>query len=132
MEYNAPSVPSSDISVLRRRIRSIHDEMLPLLNSMMDCGPLIVGSIYETYRTCSYPNCRCHKGQKHGPFPSISYSISGKHKSRPIRKDDLPGVTTKTAAYKKFQNALVQWRTLCRECEGLLERIRELSVQQYQ
>lgn len=132
MKNNVPSALSSDLSMLRQRIRGIHDEMLPLLNSMMDCGPLIVGSIYETYRTCSYPNCRCHKGQKHGPFPSISYSINGKHKSRPIRKDDLPSVTTKTAAYKKFQNALAQWRTLCHECERLLERIRELSVQQYQ
>jgi len=123
---------SSDISVLRRRIRGLHDEQLALLNTMMDCGPMIAGSIYQSYRTCSYPNCRCHKGQKHGPFPAISYSVHGKHKSRPIRRDDLDSVQTKAAAYKRFQNAITAWRALCRECETLLERIRELTVQHYQ
>jgi hypothetical protein len=122
----------ADLSLLRQRIRGIHDESLTLLNTMMDCGPMILGSIYETYRTCSYPNCRCHKGQKHGPFPSISFSIDGKHKSRPIRRNDLVAVQTKAAAYKRFQTAFSRWRALCQECEKLLERIRELSVQQYQ
>jgi hypothetical protein len=132
MRSNSSSTLSPDISVLRRRIRGIHDEELRLLNDMMDCGPMIVGSVYESYRTCSYANCRCHKGQKHGPFPSISYSINGKHKSRPIRRDDVAAVQMKASAYKRFQNAIARWRVLCRECETLLERIRELSVEHYQ
>jgi hypothetical protein len=128
---SSPQLPS-DISLLRQRIRTIHEQQLQLLNTMMDCGPMIVGSVYETFRTCSYPNCRCHKGQKHGPFPSISYSINGKHKSRPIRRDDLTDVQTKASAYKKFQTTILRWRALCVECEKLLERIRELSVRHYQ
>lgn len=132
MNDNLSSPSPSDPSLLRQRIRAIHDESLALLNTMMDCGPMIIGSIYETYRTCSYPNCRCHKGQKHGPFPSISFSVDGKHKSRPIRRNDLAAVQTKAAAYKRFQTAFSRWRVLCQECETLLERIREISVQQYQ
>lgn len=92
---------------------------------------MIMGSIYESYRTCSYSNCRCHKGQKHGPFPTISYSINGRLKSRPIRRNDVADVQAKASAYKRFQTALTHWRTLCRESETILERIRELSVQQY-
>ena len=121
----------SDISKLRLRLRSLHDEQLELLHSMMDCGPMIMGSVYQTYRTCSYPNCRCHKGQKHGPFPAISFSFNGKHKSRPIRRDDVAVVQQKALAYKRFQHALTQWRALHRESETILERIRELSVEQY-
>lgn len=132
MRNNSTTELSADISVLRRRIRGIHDEQLGLLNDMMDCGSMIVGSIYESYRTCSYPNCRCHKGQKHGPFPAISYSVNGKHKSRPIRRDDVAAVQMKALAYKRFQNAIARWRALCEECERLLERIRELSVEHYQ
>lgn len=132
MKNAASPLLSSDISVLRLRLRAVHDEQLELLQTMMSCGPMIVGSVYVTYRTCSYSNCRCHKGQKHGPFPAISFSVNGKHKSRPIRRDDVAIVRKKAQAYKHFQNALTRWRTLHRESETVLERIRELSVEQYQ
>jgi hypothetical protein len=122
---------SNDISVLRSRLRKVHDSQLELLHVMMDCGPMIMGSVYQTYRTCSYPNCRCHSGQKHGPFPSISFSIDGKHKSRPIRRDDVTEVERKASAYKRFQNALMRWRANNRESETILERIRELSAGHY-
>ena len=120
-----------DISPLRERLRKIHDEQQELLNRMMDVGPLLKGSIYQTYRTCSYPNCRCHRDQKHGPFPAISFSINGKHHSRPIRRDDLAEVQRKADAYKRFQKALTQWRANNRESETVLENIRELSVEHY-
>jgi len=121
-----------DLSSLRSRLRKIHDEQLELLNSMMDAGSLIKGSIYQTYRTCSYPNCRCHRGRKHGPFPAISFSINGKHHSRPIRRDDFADVQRKAGAYKRFQKALTQWRAYNRESETILEKIREISVEHYQ
>jgi hypothetical protein len=120
-----------DISSLRSRLRKIHDEQLELLNRMMDIGPLLKGSVYQTYRTCSYPNCRCHQDQKHGPFPAISFSINGKHHSRPIRRDDFAEVQRKADAYKRFQKALTQWRAYNRESETILEKIRELSVEHY-
>ncbi len=118
--------------MLRRRIRAIHEEQLALLNIMMDCGPMIAGSIYQSYRTCYYPNCRCRRGQRHGPYATISYAIDGKHYSRPIRRDELPDVRAKASAYKRFQKAITAWRALCRECEILLEEIRKLSIQHYQ
>ncbi len=90
MKRNVYIHHSSDVSMLRRRIRAIHEEQLALLNIMMDCGPMIAGSIYQSYRTCSYPNCRCRQGQRHGPYATISYAIGGKHYSRPIRRDELP------------------------------------------
>jgi hypothetical protein len=126
-----PSLPS-DISQLRLLLRKHHDEQLELLHSMMDCGPMIIGSVYETYRTCSYPACRCHKGQKHGPVTTISFSINGKHRSRPVRRDDITTVTKKAGAYKRFQDALTRWRALHKESESILERIRELSAEPYQ
>jgi hypothetical protein len=93
---------------------------------------MIAGSVYQTYRTCSYPNCRCHKGEKHGPFPTLSYTVAGKRKSRPIRRDDVADVSQKAASYRLFQKTLTRWRTLIGDNEAILERIRELRVEQYQ
>lgn len=92
---------------------------------------MIAGSLYQTYRTCSYPNCRCRKGHKHGPFPALSFTIDGKRRSRPVRRDDVDLVTKKAAAYKRFQKALTRWRALHRESEAIAERIRELLIEPY-
>lgn len=131
MKPLTPPALTSDLSQLRLQLRQLHEEQLELLQTMMDCGPMIAGSVYETYRTCSYANCRCHKGQKHGPFPAISFTVEGKRKSRPIRQDDFPGVQKKAAAYKRFQKTLTRWRASHRQSEAILERIRELTVEQY-
>lgn len=132
MESNHTDSPlGSDISQLRRRLRELHDQQLQLLHTMMECGPMIAGSLYQTYRTCSYPNCRCHKGEKHGPFPALSFTVDGRRKSRPIRRDDVDLVAKKAAAYKHFQKSLTRWRALHRESETILERLRELSVEPY-
>jgi hypothetical protein len=132
MDNKTQSEPISDISSMRGRLRVLHQEQLEILHIMMDCGPMIVGSLYQTYRSCSYPNCRCHKGEKHGPFPAISYSVNGKHKSRPIRQDDVLAVQKKTQEYHRFQKALTRWRAVFRESEVLLEKIREICVEYYQ
>jgi|WetSurMetagenome_2_1015567.scaffolds.fasta_scaffold517991_2 hypothetical protein len=132
MKTNAdPSALSSDISRLRRDLLQIHEQQLDLLRTMMGCGSMIAASVYQTYRTCSYPNCRCHKGQKHGPFLAISFSVDGKRRSRPVRHDDVVLVQKKAAAYRLFQKTLTRWRALHRHSEAILERIRELSVEQY-
>jgi hypothetical protein len=122
----------SDLSILRAQLRRIHKQQLELLNIMMDTGPIIMGSVYQAYRTCSYPNCRCHHGQKHGPFPSISFSFQGKNKSRPIRRADVQEVQQKAAAYKRFQTAFAQWRSQNIQEERILEKIRLLSAEPYQ
>jgi len=124
------SLPS-DLSILRRRLRELHEEQLQLLHVMMDCGPMIVGSLYQSFRTCSHPNCRCHQGQKHGPFPTISFSVEGRHRSRPIRADDVESVTRKAGSYRRFKTALTRWRALHRQAEAILERIRQLNTEEY-
>jgi len=126
-----PSTLSCDISRLRLELLQIHEQQLDLLRTMLGCGAMIAASIYQTYRTCSYPNCRCHKGKKHGPFLAISFSVGGKRRSRPVRHDDVVLVQKKAAAYRVFQKTLTRWRALHRHSDAILERIRELSVEQY-
>jgi hypothetical protein len=41
-------------------------------------------------------------------------------------------VQEKTHTYKRFQDALTRWRALHREGEEVLEKIRELSTEQYE
>jgi len=40
--------------------------------------PLLRGSLIETYKRCGKPNCKCQKGQGHGPKYYLSISYPGK------------------------------------------------------
>jgi len=79
-----------------RQLRGKHIEKL------LHPKPMIIGSLYEVYKTCSKPNCSCKKGKRHGPFPALSVSIAGKRSLKMVRKEDLPVVKEKAGAYRSF------------------------------
>jgi len=37
---------------------------------------MLQGSISETTRTCGNPNCRCHRGQRHGPHTYLTFKTA--------------------------------------------------------
>jgi hypothetical protein len=84
---------------------SINKKRLALLRELNRCARrMMFGTISEIYRTCGQANCRCHRGQKHGPFLQISYrgssgKTTGYHVPRGIEEPVREGVS----AWHRFQ-----------------------------
>jgi len=93
--------------------------------------PMIIGSLYEVYKTCSKPNCCCKKGQKHGPFFALSISIEAKRTVKMVKKKDLMVVKEKAMAYQAFQQGLAKIRKINRQIDMLLEQIKQQFLEQY-
>jgi hypothetical protein len=108
-----------------RQLRGKHIEKL------LHPKPMIIGSFYEVYKTCSKANCSCKKGKRHGPFPALSVSIAGKRSLKMVRKEDLPAVKQKAGAYQSFQQGLAQVRKLNKEIDSLLEEIKKEFLEEY-
>ena len=108
-----------------RKIRGRHIEKL------LHPKPMIIGSLYEVYKTCSKPNCSCKEGKKHGPFPALSVSIKGKRSLKMVRKEDLPVVREKAAAYQTFQQGLASVRKLTKGIDYMLEEIKAEYLEEY-
>jgi len=108
-----------------RQLRGKHIEKL------LHPKPMIIGFLYEVYKTCSKPNCSCKKGKRHGPFPALSVSIAGKRSLKMVRKEDLPVVKEKAGAYRSFQQGLANVRKLNKGIDSLLEEIKKEFLEEY-
>ncbi len=92
---------------------------------------MIIGSLYEVYKTCSKPNCSCKTGKRHGPFPALSISVQGKRSLKMVRKKDLLAVKEKAKAYRSFQQGLAGVRKINKEIDSLLEEIKKKYLEEY-
>jgi hypothetical protein len=123
--------PNTALSQLKRALRDALAEYQKLAWQIAETQPMIPGSFYEVYKTCSKPNCRCQKGHKHGPFPALSQSIAGKRRLIMVRKSDSRNVQAKADAYKRFQKRLSRLRKLTTSIDTILTRIRALQQEKY-
>ncbi len=57
-----------DLSKLRQFIHNTQQKQAVLLNRLLRSQPFIAAQVYERYKTCGNENCKCKKGQLHGPF----------------------------------------------------------------
>ena len=102
------------------------------IEKLLHPKPMIIGSLYEVYKTCSKPNCACKKGKRHGPFPALSISLGGKRSMKMVRKEDLPVVREKAKIYQSFQQGLAKVRKLNKEIDFSLEEIKKEFLEEYQ
>ena len=77
-----------------------------LLKDINDKSFLLKGSLNQVYRKCGNPNCRCARGEKHGPFYLLTWSEGGKTHSRHIPRDQASKVKKMTANYRAAKRLL--------------------------
>jgi hypothetical protein len=60
-----------------RIITSMKTTRNRLLHQLLKAAEIMLqGSISETTRTCGYPGCRCHSGQRHGPHTYLTFKTA--------------------------------------------------------
>lgn len=119
------------LSRIRQKIYQLRKKRGTYIERLLHPRPMIIGSLYEVYKTCSKPNCCCKKGKKHGPFFALSISVEAKRSVKMVRKDDLMVVREKALAYQSFQQGLAKIRKIDKEIAVLLEEIKKEFLEQY-
>lgn len=119
------------LSRLRQKIYQLRKRRGAYIEKLLHPKPMIIGSLYEVYKTCSKPNCCCKKGKRHGPFFALSISVEAKRRVKIVRKDDLTAVREKALAYQSFQKGLAKIRKTDKEIVILLEQIKKEFLEEY-
>ena len=119
------------LSRIRQKIYQLRKRRGTYIEKSLHPKPMIIGSLYEVYKTCSKPNCCCKKGKRHGPFFALSISVEAKRRVKIVRKDDLTAVREKALAYQSFQKGLAKIRKTDKEIVILLEEIKKEFLEQY-
>jgi hypothetical protein len=63
----------SDLALRKRRVGLT--QVLPPL------GEVLRGSLMERYLTCGNPDCKCARGERHGPVWYLSVTLDQSHRS---------------------------------------------------
>jgi len=65
-------------------IKKLLNERSLLLNELKTFSQMLHGSWVERYSICSIKNCKCHKGERHGPRHYLVINENGQQRQKYI------------------------------------------------
>jgi hypothetical protein len=86
-----------------------------LIRKLPPLDKILRSTININYLTCGYKKCKCHQGQKHGPYMYLAYKEKNKTKSYFVPKKMEKVVRQQVNNYKKLINLIHQLCNLNRE-----------------
>jgi hypothetical protein len=95
---------------LRSRRQGLTKLMPPL-------GEILRGSLMERYLTCGKPDCKCTRGERHGPIWYLSVSLDQSHRS---------GRTVASAQVEQVRRWIANYHRVKQHLEKISEINREL------
>ena len=79
-----------------------------LLNELSTLTQILHGSWVERYSVCSRENCKCKRGQKHGPRRYLVINEKGKQKQKYIPNLQVDAVKEGIQEYKCMQKIIME------------------------
>lgn len=123
------------LSQVRKKIYELNKKRWTLLENVMSPGKILTAQFYERYTKCSNPNCKCARGELHGPFPWIYQNRKGKKLiSTSCLPDKVEDARRFSENYKAFKENWQQIRKMNEEIDSLIaeiEKIHEVNAEEF-
>ena len=111
----------ADLSALRKQISDMNRRRLDSINRVLNTKPFITAQVYERYKKCGNANCKCAKGELHGPFLWIYRNKKGqKVVSTTVNKDKASEAKELAESYAKLLSLRQQIRESDKKINELL------------
>ena len=79
-----------------------------LLKELSSFSQVLHGSWVERYSTCSRENCKCKRGEKHGPRRYLVVNENGKQKQKYIPNSQVMEVKAGINEHKRLQKIIAE------------------------
>lgn len=110
-----------ELSALRKKISNLNRRRLDSINRVLHTKPYIAAQVYERYKKCGNPNCKCAKGEPHGPFLWIYQKKKGqKVVSTTVVKDKASEAKEMARRYEELLRLRQQIRETDQKVNELL------------
>ena len=119
------------VSKLRQEAGRLVEECAKLLGALLRPGPMIAGSFYQMYKKCGRPNCRCARGELHGPFPVLSIARAGRRSTRSVPRDRQEQVRRRAEAYRRFRHRRRQLRDVMARIDEIVGTVGDAHVEDW-
>jgi hypothetical protein len=104
----------------RRSTLALRQRKAAIVHQIAVHSDLLRASFVERYGECGKPNCRCHQGEKHGPFYYLTQCLAAGH----VKKFLLKGSAQQQRARQGIAhfNELYEWLEELSQINGELLR----------
>ena len=109
-----------DKSVLRKKVYDLNKRRQDAINCVLNAKPYIAAQVYERYRKCGKPNCKCAKGELHGPYLWLYQKKKGQ---KVVSTTVVEGKAAEAKEMARRYGELVRLRQQIREAD---QKINEL------
>ena len=116
-----------ELSKIRQRISQLGSTRKILETKIMNTGSMVKASYYERFIVCGKPNCKCTRGEKHGPVPWVTAGKGKGTVSTSVPAENVIKVKEMTQNYKEFRNAQKEIKKINGEIEKLIQNILQLK-----
>jgi len=120
-----------DISKLRKKIYLLEQQRKKILDYLLNPKKMVSGSVYTAYKKCGNKNCRCARGDLHGPFSYLSKKVDGKTTLAFIRRADEDRIVEQAKNYRKYTRAMAKLNKINRKIYDYIKRIKEAKTKNY-
>jgi hypothetical protein len=121
-----------DISTLRKTIYLLELQRQKVITYLLSPKDMVSGSIYTTYKKCGNKNCRCAKGELHGPFSYISKRVDGKTVLTFVKKADENKITKMSQNYREYIKVIAKLNKLDKKIYDCIKKIKEIKTKDYE
>jgi len=97
------------------KITSLEKKRQAIIKRLPKFDRILRTTISKYYLTCGYKKCRCHKGEKHGPFIYLSVTEKGKTRMYFTPKEIVGHVKEGVKNYRKLWQGIYQLCDLNRQ-----------------
>jgi len=111
----------ANLSTLRKQVYDLNKKRQEDINRVLSTKPFIAAQVYERYKSCGNPKCKCAKGEPHGPFLWIYQRKKG-HKviSTTVVREKASEAKELAERYEKLLRLRQQIREADQEINELL------------
>ncbi len=89
-------------------IKKLVNERSLLLEELKTLSQMLHGSWVERYSVCSIKNCKCHKGERHGPRHYLVINENGKQRQKYIQNSQVESGQKGVSEYHKAMDLIDQ------------------------
>ena len=107
-----------------RRLRSLDERRIRLLDALCDEEPLLVGSLSLVKRTCGKPTCHCATTPAHEAWV-LATTRNARRRCQVVRLADVEDVRRRVGVYRSFRKVLRDLETIESEEKRLLRGLME-------
>ena len=120
-----------DKKALLKKISLLNDQRTRYIFSLVQEKPMVHGLPHEVYRKCGKHNCKCARGELHGPYNALSVNKEGGHRIVMVKQADSGSIMKQSRRYKYFQQTLARIRKINKEIDETLEQIKGAATGSY-